>query len=149
MSDRISLYGQMVVTAGENIAYGNTGGKDIVLQLIIDDGVASRGHRTNIFNADFKYVGSWSSGHVTYGNETVLDYAGGITANTHGDNFIVQTTDCELASSASPAPITPVVQIPTPAYPPPEPTPSPPPPPPLTCDANSLAEAVKTITPAS
>ena len=81
MSDRLTKYGQFVATAGENIAYGTTGGKDIVLQLIIDDGVASRGHRTNIFKTTFKNLGSWSSGHVTYKSETVIDYAGGMTSN--------------------------------------------------------------------
>ena len=81
MSDRLKKYGDLNSSAGENIAYGTKGGKDIVLQLIIDDGVASRGHRTNIFNANFKYLGSWSSSHLTYGSESVIDYASGITSN--------------------------------------------------------------------
>ena len=29
----------------------------IVLGLIIDDGVTSRGHRNSIFNQDYKYIG--------------------------------------------------------------------------------------------
>ena len=81
MSDRIAKYGQFVATLGENIAYGTTGGKEIVLQLIIDDGVASRGHRTNIFKPEFLIVGSWTSTHGTYGTETVMDYAGGMSTN--------------------------------------------------------------------
>ena len=92
MSDRIAKYGQLVAKAGENIAYGTTGGKEIVLQLIIDDGVASRGHRENIFKPGFLILGSWSSTHGTYGTETVMDYAGGMTTN----NFraLVKNYDC-------------------------------------------------------
>lgn len=152
MSSRIAVFGQFVATVGENIAYGTTSGKDIVLQLIIDDGVASRGHRTNIFNADYTFVGSWASGHVTYSSMTVIDYAGGMTANAHGTSSIVPTIDCETASSATAgsttpaAPTAPAVQIPTPAYPIPEPAAPAPPPPPLVCDATSLAAAVTTIT---
>jgi uncharacterized protein YkwD len=53
------------------------------LQLIIDDGVPTRGHRTNIFKDSFKFLGSASSTHGTYGTETVIDYAGdgGVTSN--------------------------------------------------------------------
>jgi len=88
-----------VTTAGENIAYGTTGAKDILLQLIIDDGVASRGHRTNIFKPEFKVLGSSSSVHVTYKHETVINYAGGMTSNNkHG---IIQSIDCTPASSSS------------------------------------------------
>ena len=80
MSARLQKYGDQIVSAGENIAYGTKGGKEIVLQLIIDDGVASRGHRDNIFKANFKYLGSWSSSHLTYGSESVIDYASGIAS---------------------------------------------------------------------
>ena len=53
------------------------------MNLIIDDGVSSRGHRTNIFNADLKFVGSASSTHLTYQTMSVIDYAGagGVTSN--------------------------------------------------------------------
>jgi len=42
MVERIDKYGQFIATIGENIAYGTAGGRQIVLQLIIDDGVPSR-----------------------------------------------------------------------------------------------------------
>ena len=80
-------------TIGENIAYGTTGGKDIVLQLFIDDGVASRGHRSNIMKPEFVSLGTWSSTHKTYRHETVFDYAGGM--KTNGKKALVENYKCD------------------------------------------------------
>lgn len=82
MATRIDKYGQFIATIGENIAYGTAGGRQIVLQLIIDDGVPSRGHRTNIFKAAYKYLGAFTANHTVYRTETVIDYAGGLTVNS-------------------------------------------------------------------
>ena len=38
---------------GECMSAGMTSGKDVVLQLLIDDGVKSRGHRANMTNTAF------------------------------------------------------------------------------------------------
>jgi uncharacterized protein YkwD len=35
----------------------------VILQLIVDDGVPSRGHRTNCFKPDFALVGICSAPH--------------------------------------------------------------------------------------
>jgi uncharacterized protein YkwD len=81
MSSRIDKFGNWKRTIGENITYGSTGGKDIVLQLLTDDGVPSRGHRKNIYNPAFTFLGTWSSTHKTYRHETVIDYSGGMESN--------------------------------------------------------------------
>jgi uncharacterized protein YkwD len=44
---------------------------------MIDDGVKSRGHRSNIFNPAFRTVGVGVADHKVYGKIIVFDYAGG------------------------------------------------------------------------
>ena len=43
----------------------------------MDDGVASRGHRSNIMNPAFKVLGCNSGQHSNYKTMTCIDYAGG------------------------------------------------------------------------
>mgnify|MGYP006118858719 CR=1 FL=1 len=77
LADRLKRYGAPVATYGENLSYGQNTGRGVVLQLLTDDGVPSRGHRTNIFNPAFKVMGCFSGTHSNYGTMTCIDYAGG------------------------------------------------------------------------
>jgi uncharacterized protein YkwD len=74
--DRMNRYGKWATTAGENAAYGASDARGIVIQLIVDDGVSSRGHRANIFNDAFKAVGVGVGPHPKYGTVCVQDFAG-------------------------------------------------------------------------
>ncbi|CAD8171141.1 unnamed protein product [Paramecium pentaurelia] len=90
MSDRIERYGEWDVTIGENISYGQTTGEDVIIQLIIDDGVSSRGHRKNCFKAEFGAVGIFDGEHKQFKTQCVFDFAGAFQDNagldTNGGN---------------------------------------------------------------
>ena len=77
--DRIARHGRIHRTAGENISYGPDDARSIVMQLIVDDGVPGRGHRTNIFNPDFRTVGVAIGDHQVYGRMCVMDFADAVT----------------------------------------------------------------------
>jgi len=69
--------GRWLKTVGENIAYGHRDAREIVIQLIVDDGVKGRGHRENIFTSVFRVVGIATGSHRKYGTMCVMDFAGG------------------------------------------------------------------------
>lgn len=77
--DRVNRFGQWETTVGENISYGKEDPKEIVAQLMIDDGVANRGHRKNILNPAFHVVGIATGPHSTYDHQCVMVLAGGFT----------------------------------------------------------------------
>ncbi|WP_346860041.1 CAP domain-containing protein [uncultured Draconibacterium sp.] len=75
---RIERYGSWQDRIAENIAYGNTSARQIVIFLLIDDGVKNRGHRTNLLHPAFKNVGIACGKHPVYRTMCVMDFAGGI-----------------------------------------------------------------------
>ena len=58
---------------GECIAYGNSGALDIVMQLLIDEGVPSLGHRM-ICLTGYPQLGVAIRSHKLYGYDAVLDF---------------------------------------------------------------------------
>lgn len=63
-------------TMGENCEYGSSNPIDIVLQLLIDDGIPDYGHRLNILCPDYGFVGTSKKPHKKYNWNTVMDFAG-------------------------------------------------------------------------
>lgn len=80
MAKRIQRHGRWTVAIGEAISYGPyvaDRGRDVIAQLIVDDGVPSRGHRKTIYDQDYRLAGVSCGPHPTFEMACVIDFAGG------------------------------------------------------------------------
>jgi len=75
LSQRLERLGTWHGRIAENISTGEEDPRQVVIQLLVDDGVPGRGHRRNLFNPDLLEAGAGSAPHRDYGVVTVIDYA--------------------------------------------------------------------------
>ena len=68
------LMGNPYTHVGENCSYGYETAMDIVISLLIDEGVKDQGHRKNILSVDFNSVGVAIRSHKTYRINCVTDF---------------------------------------------------------------------------
>jgi uncharacterized protein YkwD len=73
---RLARYGRWLVRVGENIAYGDGDAREVVMQLIIDDGYRSRGHRENFYQRDFERIGVGCAPHKAFRQVCVMTLSG-------------------------------------------------------------------------
>jgi len=59
----------------ENCSYGPSDPLSIVLQLLVDDGVPSLGHRKSILSSNYTHVGVSIQPHKVYGYNCVQDFS--------------------------------------------------------------------------
>jgi hypothetical protein len=59
----------------ENCSYGYSGGRDIIISLLIDENVPSLGHRENCLDPGLKRCGIFQGDHARYGGMAVMDFA--------------------------------------------------------------------------
>ncbi|QUD86441.1 CAP domain-containing protein [Phenylobacterium montanum] len=78
LMQRIRAVGVLPSSAGEVIAYGPDTSEAVVRQLIIDDGVPSRGHRMEIFDPGYRVAGVGCGRHRVYRTMCVVDFAGAL-----------------------------------------------------------------------
>ena len=76
LRQRVERHGKWQGSIAENIAYGTNDPLVIVLDLLIDEGVASRGHRRNLLNPALAFVGAAVRPHRSMKFTCVLDFAG-------------------------------------------------------------------------
>ena len=60
----------------ENISFGMNRSLDIISQMLVDDGVKSRGHRKNFFNEKFSEIGISTGEHSIYGTCGIFNFFG-------------------------------------------------------------------------
>jgi len=72
---RMQRYATGLTGFGEANAYGPTDARSLVIGLLVDDGVPSRGHRQNLLNPVFRYAGVGCGRHATYKEMCVIDLA--------------------------------------------------------------------------
>jgi uncharacterized protein YkwD len=75
---RSERFGAWREPIGENLSYGDDSARERVLTLLVDDGVANRGHRLRILNPAFKVAGV-ACGEHKLGSMCVITFAGGFT----------------------------------------------------------------------
>jgi len=77
LSERLNRLGTWQGVIAENISTLEEDPRQVVIQLLVDDGVASRGHRHNLFNPELHQAGAGWAPHRDYRVVTVIDYADG------------------------------------------------------------------------
>lgn len=85
VKERLRKYGNVISCYGENLSFHCEEAVEIMLQLIVDDGVPNRGHRENIFNPEFNVVSCFTGTHKDFNSMTVVDYAGAFVASGEPD----------------------------------------------------------------
>lgn len=69
------------IYVGESISYGFDAPDDVVMQMIVDDGVRDRGHRKLLFASQYRYAGVGCGEHRTYRFMCVVDLSGTTDGN--------------------------------------------------------------------
>lgn len=75
---RAQRFGAWAAPIGENLNYSDDTARERVITLLIDDGVANRGHRQRIFDPKFKVVGVACGSHKI-GGMCAITFAAGFT----------------------------------------------------------------------
>ena len=75
ISERIEKYGEWDGEIAENLDFGFKKAENIIINLLVDDGVKERYQRSNIFYPNFRYMGVAVGPHKDYGVCVCIGYA--------------------------------------------------------------------------
>jgi uncharacterized protein YkwD len=77
-SKRFKKYEAKYNPIGENCDYGNSKAINIVMSLLIDEGISDKGHRKNILHKQYTHVGVSIQEHKEYNWNCVMDFGGSL-----------------------------------------------------------------------
>lgn len=77
-SDRIEVYCEWDGACCENLDFGSRAAEDIIINFLVDDGVADRGDRKNLFKPEIQFFGAAAGPHKEYEVMVVVDYVAGV-----------------------------------------------------------------------
>lgn len=89
-SERIDKYCEWEKACAENIEVGCQSGVDVIVSLLVDDGIEKKIHRQHLFREELTHFGVASGPHKLYETVVVIDYTGGI--REHGKPFFDKST---------------------------------------------------------
>ena len=78
IEQRVDKYLEYDYSFSENIDFGGSTGIEVIVNLLVDDGVKSRTHRDNLFSDKYEYYGVAVFEHPEFDYCTVIDYFGDI-----------------------------------------------------------------------
>ena len=78
IEQRVEKYLEYDYSISENIDLGGSTGVEVIVNLLVDDGVKNRTHRENLFSDKYEYYGVGVFEHPDYDFCTVIDYFGDI-----------------------------------------------------------------------
>jgi len=78
IEQRVERYLEYDYSISENIDFGGSTGIEVIVNLLVDDGVKNRTHRDNLFSDKYEYYGVGVFEHPEYDYCTVIDYFGDI-----------------------------------------------------------------------
>ena len=78
IEQRVEKYIDYDYAISESIDFGGSSGIEVIVNLLVDDGVKDRIHRENLFSNKFEYYGVAVFEHKEYDFCTVIDYFGDI-----------------------------------------------------------------------
>jgi len=87
---RVNRYGKWETAIAENITYCGDTAREIVIEMLIDDGNPPRGHRSNLFKPEHTIIGISRGGRSAYGMLCVINFAGAFREQQRGASQKIQ-----------------------------------------------------------
>jgi hypothetical protein len=83
--DRLKKHGSIISCYGENLSFHCVDAKEVIMGLLVDDGSKTRGHRHNILNPDFNYMGCFTGDHSDFNQMSCINYCAGYVTKGEPD----------------------------------------------------------------